>query len=1414
MTDLSEAPQLDNFKILDERDENNNIIVELPSSYQIAIPTNDNDIALRTAYSFNEDVKQKRDRDPVYQDFLATDENFVNSLRLFYKDRDPDYVNRDWYKDDFMLVDEYVSDMRWRDNNTVAMARSLGYSEGGISDEQKRRTAYLYQVWDSLPAFHETGGAGFEGLMSNIGRAVADPVNLLGFGLIKGVSKLVGTGLLKSQTKRLAAEVGTTAGADGLISAGFSYADQSERVRLGMQDDIDMNVVAKAGAIGAAPAGVFAVGTNYLAKGAKVIPTKYTDPLKSKIRSASLLFPKYLTTHAGLGHIAQDSAEFLKGTLNKEVKATRQRADIFTEQLEKVYKDTYDNIVQDPTRLKEIDAMVAYKLEETAPDFMKVNPKTFEGKQLAFDLQTTTPLLKDTTEETITQPIESDIARKILAQHKDLDVALTKFTEATSELRAKIVKEKVVDSNISDLFMKRGNQHLTKVYQAFLDPDFNLKRLYDSKNKNILDKAHQYVADTLNKSASVRKNNFNSKDIEVEAIVKKLAQGQLIEARKVLEKSKTAGLTPSAREADNILDMLSDNPNVAGEEIFSLMSKAGDLRTEKISGTKFSKAALTARANIPEEIRNVLGIVDDPIEQLVQTNMNLNSLYQYTEFSNELTFELLRTGQIDRSLVAGGQSQEIFDKSLSELGVTRLDTDTSKTLRQAVEDGTIADKDAFAVVMKENDLIRERSFEKLADKFDSGAIYNPLGVINHADGFQEGLDQVLFGVTFSKDSFGKASGIVDGLHRTNVFAQAAKTVYSPVTTARNFVGGLVQFVAVGGGTLSRKDIQYLYKTYLPVWGEITATMAQGKPVSKVMEKLRKKGYTAQQVDDALEDINELYQANILDSDAIADLSRSFTRMGKEGALNTVDKMYDAKLGKLSLKWMDGHFRRFYATGDEVFKALYFSKRKRFYNNIGFNKSDAARRASKDVRRHLPNYNIAPKGFKTARMLGVGTFTSFTTEIFRNTKNIYGDAFENFAEARRLIKSGDPIKKNQGIKLQRDAALRVGTMTGVLAAAAGGVDLLNDVYADMDTKVRQAYRSFFPEWDTANQNIVLDKDKEGNLRYFNASYANPFVPIGQLLTGAMIRTNQMIGEGKSYNEALGVAFTETAQQTFGSYLNPGLGTGPVVKVMTAAFEGDERGLEKALKELGKNLTPGFIDEIKKFQRIATDTKKEFDKGPNDSKTRSYWNRGYNLAGVTIKNFNLDAGAEKVFSQHAREFAKAKSEFTRTLATEGISKDVSIIDTFSIMFGGVNSKDLRSKGSTENYIKDIVKTNSKIFVAQRSLYSKGLDYALILREQSGLSEDDIFDKLQTMFKKVRVDKETRDSLSNAIAYREEPPRFKPYVLGDNSFKVFREDAIKQGFTEIEIDDIVDELKDGFDGVREKFEGRSLGIAIKEQ
>ena len=85
---------------------------------------------------------------------------------------------------------------------------------------------------------------------------------------------------------------------------------------------------------------------------------------------------------------------------------------------------------------------------------------------------------------------------------------------------------------------------------------------------------------------------------------------------------------------------------------------------------------------------------------------------------------------------------------------------------------------------------------------------------------------------------------------------------------------------------------------------------------------------------------------------------------------------------------------------------------------------------------------------------------------------------------------------------------------------------------------------------------------------------------------------------------------------------------------------------------------------------------------------------------------------------------------------------------------------------------------------------------------------------MFKNAGLEERTRTALVNSIAHQEEPPRFEAWVLGDESFENYRITSRGQEFSEIEIDATIDLLKDGFDRVREQFEGRSLGIALREE
>ena len=1461
MTDTTEAQQpqqsFEGFRVLDERDAWGNMVVETPSTFQLPIQTDDPNIALQTAYSVSEQIRVNRDKDPIYSDFLTTDQNFMNTVRLYYKDKEPESINKDWYSDDFMLVDKYVSDMRWRDNNTVSMARSLSYTSGGsMSDEQKRRSAYLFYVWDSLPDFHETGGAGMDGLASNVWRAFADPVNILGFGLAKGATKLLGREVLKSQTKKLAAEVGLSAGVDGLISGGFAYADQVDRVNLDMQTEINTNAIATATAIGSLGAGGFALSGNLATK---IIPQpiknfsqKQTDKLTEKVRRASLVLPRYLTTHAGLGREAQNVTTRFTGTIDANKREVRDRASVLELELEKHYGKSYDEIMSDDQLLDEVDAFIAYKLDETGPNTLSGSRTGLTDDQRLLEsipkgetpvglaAPKTATLMKGTIEETI----DPNIARNILSQNEDLDQAVTKFVTSTSKLRKKLIDEGIVDENITSIFMQRGNKHLTRTWEAFLRPDDNLKRLNDPKNKQQLDDAKEYIANQLNKSDSVSENNFNVHSPEVRDIIEMLAQGRLFESKQIV-RDLGKNLPENKKLSDDILKFLEDDPTATSKEMISLLSESGNFNSKKITGEQFSKAALTARANIPKEIQNVLGIVKNPLERVIQTNMNLSSLYHYAKFSNELTYELIRTKQIDRGLVAG--KGQVLDQSLKDLGVTRSDIDTNKTLRQAVEDGDIADKDAFATVLKENDKYREQSFQQLAAQVDQGKIFNPLGAITFHKGFYEGLNQLMYGARFEK-SDGAFGTLQELIHRVNIVPQAMQTVYSTVTTARNITGGLLQFIANGGAITTKQDLAYLKNTYLPIWLEILKSRAQKKPTINASRKLREKGYTLEQIDDVIEEMNELYAQKITDADMLADSTNMWKAQTETPFFKQIDQIYSAGTNSISIRAVDNLFRRFYASGDELFKVIHFSQRKRFWKDkIGFSRSDAVSKAGEETRDRFPMYSMTPRGFKAARLLGVGTFTSFTTEITRNTKNIYRDIGKDFFEARKMIREGkvgtpttkeiitstgkttvtrtvrDNLKIKQGMALQADAAKRFGMITAVMGAAAQGVSVVENAFSDQDKKVKDAYRSILPEYLQADQLITTDVDKEtGNMRVVNASFVNPFTPLGQLLPGTMIRANEKMSQGMSFGEAITDSFYDSAGQSFGTYLQPGLGSGPVIKGIFAALEGNDAQRERAYEELINNYKPGTMRELRKFfNRVYDQPREARDIGPLDTKKQRGLDQLYSNFGVPLLNINLQANVEFKFKVLASDYKKARRSFTSTLTDKGIGKkgrkDIDLQDLQLLGMGTLNPKyKIILPTALEDYTKDYLKANNEKFITERNLYATMLSYRTILDRQAGLSKDQIYDKLNALLKlpSINIDKSTRVELVNAVAYNKQP-RFKPFKMTNESFKGFRLKVKSQKYiSDEETEVFVQQLKNNFEKIGQEFEGRSLGMSIREE
>jgi len=149
------------FEVIETTDAG--IAVRLPNGYEVNVANVANsEEAIAKSSAYYENLKQNRDKDELtYTDMLSTNREFLTQLRKSYAYRDSANQDEDWFKEDAEIVNYFVNDMRWRDNNTVSMVKSV-MRTGSAGDEEKERTAYLFGVWDQMPDFWETGGSGLK----------------------------------------------------------------------------------------------------------------------------------------------------------------------------------------------------------------------------------------------------------------------------------------------------------------------------------------------------------------------------------------------------------------------------------------------------------------------------------------------------------------------------------------------------------------------------------------------------------------------------------------------------------------------------------------------------------------------------------------------------------------------------------------------------------------------------------------------------------------------------------------------------------------------------------------------------------------------------------------------------------------------------------------------------------------------------------------------------------------------------------------------------------------------------------------------------------------------------------------------------------------------------------------------------
>lgn len=116
-------------------------------------------------------------------------ENFYNTLRDYYifRDGESEVTMRGYKKFSEMshadLLEYFYQDRSWANNNTGSMGKDLYYAFEGDA-KRKQQLAYIQNTYHNLPSFWNDPNRSFgDWLIDNGGAMIADPVNLISFGI-------------------------------------------------------------------------------------------------------------------------------------------------------------------------------------------------------------------------------------------------------------------------------------------------------------------------------------------------------------------------------------------------------------------------------------------------------------------------------------------------------------------------------------------------------------------------------------------------------------------------------------------------------------------------------------------------------------------------------------------------------------------------------------------------------------------------------------------------------------------------------------------------------------------------------------------------------------------------------------------------------------------------------------------------------------------------------------------------------------------------------------------------------------------------------------------------------------------------------------------------------------------------------
>ncbi len=253
---------------------------------------------------------------------------------------------------------------------------------------------------------------------------------------------------------------------------------------------------------------------------------------------------------------------------------------------------------------------------------------------------------------------------------------------------------------------------------------------------------------------------------------------------------------------------------------------------------------------------------------------------------------------------------------------------------------------------------------------------------------------------------------------------------------------------------------------------------------------------------------ELLELGVVNSQTqIGDLKTLLRDVNFGDSILDLDKVVNPLLSKL--KKVPVYLQGKYVAEDDFWKITnYFvelTRRQDAYTKAKINipLDELKKEAADIVKNTVPNYNFVGDTVRTARLLPVGNFMSFPSEMIRTTTNIGGQAIK---EMRHIKNPGEIIRgsdiapvvfiEGKGFVKNNNPMYRIGvtratgmafTLTAVPTMFVEGAKALYNVTEDEI----QALRRFVPDWSRNSTLIPIRDEKTGELKYIDFSHSNAY-----------------------------------------------------------------------------------------------------------------------------------------------------------------------------------------------------------------------------------------------------------------------------------------------------------------------------------